>query len=69
MGFQAIQQTFQSRQGKYFLLELKANVGAVAFWKKTLTKLQVDFEEKEMVLDGVACLVQKFKISGEGNEN
>lgn len=62
MGKQAIKKLFQEKNGHYFVIELIENRPAVLFWKKLFTGLNIQYEEKQDVIDDELCLIQTFKI-------
>ncbi|WP_216831555.1 GNAT family N-acetyltransferase [Alkalihalobacterium elongatum] len=62
LGKQTIKKIFQEKQGKYFVIELIKNKPAVSFWKKIYSELNIQFEEREDIIDEEPCLIQTFKI-------
>lgn len=62
MGRQAIEKLFQEKPGKYFVIELVENVPAISFWKKVYSTLNIQFEEKQDLVDDEQCLIQTFTI-------
>ncbi|SDN06592.1 Predicted acetyltransferase [Psychrobacillus sp. OK028] len=62
LGIQAVKKLFQDKKGKYFVIELVENSPAVSFWKKVYSKLTINFEERQDVVDGEQCLIQTFTI-------
>lgn len=62
MGRQAIEKLFQDKKGKYFVIELLENVPAILFWKKMYNTLNIQFEEKQDLVDDEQCLIQTFTI-------
>ncbi|WP_152657998.1 GNAT family N-acetyltransferase [Oceanobacillus sp. CFH 90083] len=62
IGKRAIEKLFQEKNGKYFVIELIENRPAVSFWKKLYTELNIDYEERQELIDEEQCLIQIFKI-------
>lgn len=62
MGRQAIEKLFQEKSGKYFIIELIENRAAVSFWKKLFAELNIQYEEREDLIDDEQCLIQTFNI-------
>lgn len=62
MGRQAIEKLFQEKSGKYFIIELIENRVAVSFWKKLFAELNIQYEEREDLIDDEQCLIQTFNI-------
>ncbi|MEK3977730.1 GNAT family N-acetyltransferase [Psychrobacillus sp. FSL K6-2836] len=62
MGRQAIEKLFQEKPGKYFVIELVENGPAISFWKKVYSTLNIQFEEKQDLVDDEQCLIQTFTI-------
>jgi len=62
LGTKAIETLFQLKKGKYFVIELMENKPAVSFWKRLYSKLNIQFEEKQNVVDDEQCLIQTFFI-------
>jgi predicted acetyltransferase len=62
LGVQAVKELFQQKQGDYFVMELAENKPAVSFWKKVYKESNIEYDEKEEVMDGEACLVQTFTV-------
>ncbi|MFJ7826387.1 GNAT family N-acetyltransferase [Psychrobacillus sp. NPDC096623] len=61
-GRQAIEELFKVKKGKYFVIELIENSPAVSFWKRIYSGLDIQFEEKQDVVDDEQCLIQTFTI-------
>lgn len=61
MGRQAIEKVFQEKKGKYFVIELIENRPAVSFWKKLYNELNIQYEERQDIIDDELCLIQTFK--------
>ena len=62
LGRQAIKMLFQEKQGKYFVVELMENRPAVSFWKKLYNELDIQYEERQAIMDDELCLIQTFEI-------
>ena len=62
LGRQSIEKLFQVKKGKYFVIELIANSPAVSFWKSIYSELNIQFEEKQDVVDEEQCFIQTFII-------
>lgn len=62
MGKRAVKKLFEEKSGKYFVIELIENKPAVSFWKKLYTELNIQYEERQDVIDDEQCLIQEFKI-------
>lgn len=61
-GIRAVKELFESKQGQYYVIELVNNLPAVSFWRKILKEFNIDFEEKNQLIDDEPCIVQTFKI-------
>lgn len=61
-GRKAIEQLFQYKKGKYYVIELLENKPAVLFWKKVYSDLNIPFEEMQDVVDDDQCLIQTFVV-------
>lgn len=61
-GRQAIVELFKVKKGKYFVIELVDNSPAVSFWKKIYGELNIQFEERQDVVDDEQCFIQTFII-------
>lgn len=59
---QAMQELFDKRQGKYYVIELIENKPAVSFWKKIYNDFNIQYEEKQDCIDDELCLIQSFNI-------
>lgn len=62
LGSKVLEKLFQEKHGKYFVIELAANLPAVSFWKKVYARLNIVFEEKHELVDDEPCLIQTFII-------
>jgi predicted acetyltransferase len=62
IGKQAIVNLFRKKKGKYFVIELIENKPAVSFWKKLYTDLNIQYEERQDLIEDEQCLIQTFKI-------
>lgn len=62
MGRKAIKKLFHEKSGQYFVIELIENIPAVSFWKKLFIELNIQYEERQDVIDDELCLIQTFKI-------
>ena len=62
LGSKAVKKLFQVKKGKYFVIELLENRPAVLFWKRIYIELNIQFEEKQDVVDDEHCLIQSFVI-------
>ncbi|WP_277584326.1 GNAT family N-acetyltransferase [Psychrobacillus antarcticus] len=61
-GRQAIVELFKVKKGKYFVIELVENSPAVSFWKKIYCEMNIQFEERQDVVDDDHCFIQTFII-------
>lgn len=61
-GIHAIGELFKVKKGKYFVIELMENKPAVSFWKKVYSEMNIQFLEKQDVVDEEQCLIQTFII-------
>lgn len=62
IGIQAVEALFKIKKGEYYIIELINNTPAVSFWKKIYNKLNIDFHEKQQIIDDELCLVQSFNV-------
>ncbi|WP_391203515.1 GNAT family N-acetyltransferase [Psychrobacillus sp. L4] len=62
-GSKALEKLFKEKRGKYFVIELEENLPAVSFWKKIYEQLNIEFDEKNEIVDDENCLIQTFTIS------
>ncbi|MFJ8354868.1 GNAT family N-acetyltransferase [Bacillus paramycoides] len=62
IGKQVIENLLEEKRGQYFVIALVKNVPAVSFWKKVYKELNIEFDEREQLIDDEECLVQTFKI-------
>lgn len=62
LGKQVLEILFKEKRGKYFVIELVENVPAVRFWKKVYRQLNIEFVEREELIDDEPCLIQTFSI-------
>jgi predicted acetyltransferase len=62
LGKQVIETLFKEKKGKYFVIELVENTPAFSFWKKVYRELNIEFEEKEELVDDEPCFVQMFEV-------
>ncbi|WP_342598240.1 GNAT family N-acetyltransferase [Psychrobacillus sp. FSL H8-0483] len=61
-GIQAVKALFESKKGKYFVIELVHNLPAVSFWRKVYKEFQIDYKEENQLIDDEPCVVQTFEI-------
>ena len=62
LGRQAIQELFRTKKGKCFVIELIENKPAVIFWKSIYNGLNIQFEERQELVDDEQCYIQTFII-------
>lgn len=62
IALEAIKQLFEKYSGKYALDQLKKNQKAIGFWRDVFAKLEIQFEEKEIIHDGHECIYQSFNV-------
>jgi len=62
LGRKAIQELFKVKKGKYFVIELIENSPAVSFWKNVYSDLNIQYTEKQDIVDDEQCLIQTFTI-------
>ncbi|AMQ06565.1 MULTISPECIES: GNAT family N-acetyltransferase [Sporosarcina] len=62
-GIQAVEELFENKKGKYFVIELVNNLPAVSFWRKVYKDFKIDYEEKNQLIDDEPCIIQTFKVS------
>ena len=60
MAFSAVSKIIKMYKGKYRVEQLKENTSAVKFWKSFYKKMNIDYVEKEEILDGYEVYVQLF---------
>lgn len=60
VAFSAVSKIAEMYQGKYRVEQLKDNLPAIRFWKSFYKKMNIDYVEKEEVLDGYEVYVQLF---------
>lgn len=63
LASKALEKLFKEKRGKYFVIELEKNLPAVSFWKKIYEQLNIEFDEKNEIVDDESCLIQTFTIS------
>lgn len=59
---QAIGKLFEEKQGTYFVIQVLENKGAITFWKKLYHELNIQFDEKQDLIDDEPCIIQTFSI-------
>lgn len=62
LGTKAIEKLFQLKKGTYFVIELMENKPAISFWKRIYTKMNIQYKEKQDVVDDELCFIQTFII-------
>ena len=60
VAFSAVSKIIKMYKGKYRVEQLKENTSAVKFWKSFYKKMNIDYVEKEEILDGYEVYVQLF---------
>lgn len=60
VAFSAVSKIIKMYRGKYRVEQLKENTSAIKFWKRFYEKMNIDYVEKEEVLDGYEVYVQLF---------
>ncbi|REB07085.1 GNAT family N-acetyltransferase [Sporosarcina sp. BI001-red] len=61
-GLQVLENLFNEKPGKYFVIELLDNKPAVLFWKKVYQQLNIKIVERHELIDDEPCLVQTFSV-------
>jgi predicted acetyltransferase len=61
-GLQALEEIFQQKRGKYFIIELASNEAAVHFWRIVYDKHEIKYENREETIDGDQVYIQTFEI-------
>jgi len=56
VGNTAAEELFRAYPGKYAMVQLIKNDVAINFWKRVLNENGFEFEEKEVIIDGDACI-------------
>src|SRR5690625_1533157 len=59
---EAARKIFEKKPGQYFIIQVVENKRAVAFWKKVYTRLNIEADERQDLIDGELCLIQTFKV-------
>ena len=59
---QAAVKLFEAKQGQYFVIQVIENKRAVSFWRKLYLELNIEFNERQELIDDEQCLIQTFKI-------
>ena len=62
MAEEAARKIFEKKPGQYFIIQVVENKRAVAFWKKVYTRLNIEADERQDLIDGELCLIQTFKV-------
>ncbi|MEH6941965.1 GNAT family N-acetyltransferase [Bacillus sp. JJ722] len=62
LGKKVLEILFKEKHGEYFVIELVENVPAVSFWKKVYRQFNIEFVEREELIDDEPCLIQTFSI-------
>ena len=62
MGKAAANKLLRMYSGKFAVVQLVKNEGAVNFWKRVLTENGFEYEEKEVEQDGEMCIFQGFQM-------
>ena len=62
LGTKVLEQLFNEKSGKYYVIELVDNLPAVSFWKNVYKQLHIEFEERNELVDEERCLIQTFTV-------
>ncbi|WP_313893040.1 GNAT family N-acetyltransferase [Psychrobacillus sp.] len=62
IGKKVLEELFEQKTGKYYVIELVENLPAVSFWKKIYKELHIEFDEKAELIDEEPCFIQTFTI-------
>ena len=62
IGTKVLEQLFNEKSGKYYVIELVDNLPAVSFWKNVYKQLHIEFEERNELVDEERCLIQTFTV-------
>lgn len=62
LGKQAVQDLFQQCPGRYAIGQLSNNIPAIQFWRKIYEYMNVKFQEKEEMEEGLKIRYQYFEI-------
>ena len=60
MAKAAVQKLFNMYPGKYMVVQVATNIGAVKFWHSVYDKCNISYCDKEVEFDGQNGLQQKF---------
>jgi len=63
LGQLAIAALAEARPGQYSVAELTQNLPAINFWRGTLSRLGIAYEEQQVMDGDDACLVQRFNAA------
>jgi len=62
LGKQAVLDLFQQRPGRYAIGQLSNNIPAIQFWRNIYKSIEVEFQEKEELEEGLKIIYQFFEI-------
>ncbi|KJB86260.1 hypothetical protein AZ66_19890 [Paenibacillus sp. E194] len=62
LGKQAVQDLFQQCPGRYAIGQLSNNIPAIQFWRKIYEYMNVEFQEKEEMDEGLKIRYQYLEI-------